>query len=147
MADAVFQQRVREAGLSEHIFVDSAGTGAWHIGKPPHSGTLKILEKYHVRGYHHRARQLQASDVLEFDYVLTMDKMNYEDVQRMFPHRTCKLMPLLHFAPHGGSLEVPDPYYDGRFEEVYELVRGACEGLLAHLREELASPIGNQEQG
>lgn len=137
MAEAVFQQRVREAGLSDQISTDSAGTGAWHLGNPPHPKTLQILEKYHVTGYQHLARQIQGSDVQEFDYILTMDHMNYKDVERMFPYRSSKLMPLLHFAPHLQAREVPDPYYDGRYEEVYALVTEACRGLLDHLREEI----------
>jgi protein-tyrosine phosphatase len=136
MAEAVFMQRVKEAGLTPYISADSAGTGAWHIGKPPHQGTLNILKKYEIKDYHHRARQIQARDLNEFDFVLTMDDANLTDVKREYPKGTAHLAPLLTFAPHIGSTEVPDPYYDGRFEEVYTLVSEATDGLLQHIIEQ-----------
>ena len=34
-AHAVFQSMVDKQGLTEQIFVDSCGTGDWHIGRAP----------------------------------------------------------------------------------------------------------------
>lgn len=43
MAEAVFRHLVKQEGFDHVISVDSAGTGNWHIGKPPHHGTQRIL--------------------------------------------------------------------------------------------------------
>ena len=37
MADGVFQQMVKDAGLDDKIMVDSAGTSRYHIGEKAHS--------------------------------------------------------------------------------------------------------------
>lgn len=45
MAEAIFRDLVVKEGLEEKIVIDSAGTGDWHVGHPPHKGTQKILKK------------------------------------------------------------------------------------------------------
>ncbi len=47
MAEAIMRQRLQERGISD-IKVHSRGTGRWNLGEPPHNGTQKILQKYHI---------------------------------------------------------------------------------------------------
>lgn len=132
MAEAVFMDKVRAAGLEKEISADSAGTGGWHEGEPPHFGTRGILTKYQI-AYTHRARVLTRADLTRFDYVLTMDDQNYQDVQLMGAG-TARVERLLQYAPQTGVREVPDPYYVGGFEGVYRLIDAAVEGLLRSIR-------------
>ena len=132
MAEAVFKHLVREAGLNERIDVESAGTGGWHAGERPHSGTLKVLSEYKIEVGGKRARQLSRSDLSEFDYIVAMDAENVSDIQSLFGRRVPRL---LEFAPKGSPLDVPDPYYTGGFDEVYRLVLAGCQGLLQDIRE------------
>ena len=132
MAEAVFRQLVKEAGLVDQIDVESAGTGDWHVGERPHRGTLAELAKNQIDVGRKRARQLSRSDLSEFDYVVAMDNENVMDIQALFGRRVPRL---LEFAPAGSPLDVPDPFYTGGFEEVYRLVRAGCEGLLKVIRE------------
>jgi protein-tyrosine phosphatase len=135
MAEAVFQRMVDDAGLSQHIAVDSAGTGSWHIGETAHSGTRRILSKHGI-DYQGRARQVRSEDMTRADtYIITMDQSNSDDLRRRFgPHpRTYRL---LDFAQQKGISDVPDPYYTGNFEYVYQLVSDGCRGLLAKIRTE-----------
>lgn len=132
MAEAVFRQLVKEAGLVDQIDVESAGTGDWHVGQRPHRGTLAVLAKNQIDAGRKRARQLSRSDLSEFDYVIAMDNQNVMDIQALFGQRVPRL---LEFAPAGSPLDVPDPYYTGSFEAVYQLVRAGCEGLLKGIRE------------
>ena len=135
MAEGVFQHMVDEAGLSEHIQVDSAGTGPWHVGESAHRGTQRELARHGIR-YVGRSRQIGRHDMDRFDYVLAMDADNLSDLQYMSRQGTSAEVRLfLDYAPKAGRREVPDPYYNGRFAEVYDLVRKASEGLLAHIRE------------
>jgi protein-tyrosine phosphatase len=135
MAEAVFQQCVNEAGLDDRIKVDSAGTGSWHVGERAHRGTLNVLRQHGIP-YDGRARQISHKDFEQFDYILTMDDDNLADVRRIMPANCPAVVQrFLDFADNLSSREVPDPYYDGRFEEVYELVNQGAQGLLAHLRE------------
>ena len=129
MAEAVFQHQVREAGLEGKIEADSAGTGDWHLGEPPHHGTRRVLAANGVE-YRHRARRITPGDLAQFDYVLTMDAANLRAVRAMTPGKA-KVAPFLDYAPQASVRDVPDPYYTGNFEEVYALVEQASAGLLA----------------
>lgn len=133
MAEALFLHKVRAANLSDHISADSAGTGNWHVGAPPHPGTRKVLTANGVR-YDHRARQIQPEDLCLFDYVVVMDEENHRDVLAM-PTGTAELRRLMEFAPDTGVHEVPDPYYTGNFREVFGLITVAVDGFLHHVRE------------
>ena len=134
MAEAVFAHKVRAAGLEDQIESDSAGTGDWHVGRPPHRGTLALLAKNQIE-YEHKGRQITPGDLDDFDYVLTMDDMNLRDVRALGKGRAV-VRPFLDYAPEGGVREVPDPYYDGGFEGVYALVDAAAAGLLKAIRQE-----------
>jgi len=133
MAEAVFRHMVKEAGLSDTIDIESAGTGAWHVGERPHSGTRAILATNQIEVGGKRARQLNRSDLTNFDYIIAMDAENVSDIQSLFGRRVPRL---LEFAPPGTPLDVPDPYYTNTFDVVYSLVTAGCRGLLAHIRKE-----------
>ncbi len=137
-ADGIFRRLVADAGLQEHILVDSAGTGDWHIGKAPDSRAVAAAKK---RGYdlsQLRARQVSSTDFGEFDYVLAMDKSNLMDLQRLKPSTYRGHLGLfLGFGERGDYREVPDPYYGegDAFELVLDLVEDAAQGLLQHIRQ------------
>ena len=136
MAEAVMHQLVHEAGLDEHIRVDSVGVGAWHVGQPPHRGTQEVLRRHNIP-YAGRARQITADDIAHADYLIAMDSENVVDVRAMLPAPADKhVHRLLDVARATGPRDVPDPYYDGSFDTVYHLVDAGCRGLLAHLRGE-----------
>lgn len=139
MAEGIFQRLVLEAGLAASIETDSAGTGAWHIGSPPHPRTAALLNSKGITGYQHRARQIQRDDFRIFDYILTMDDENLADVRLLGGFGKAKVAPLMEYAPQLGVYEVPDPYHTNRYEEVYALVSVACAELLVAIREENAS--------
>jgi protein-tyrosine phosphatase len=132
MAEAVLRHKLRLAGLESKVTVDSAGTGNWHAGEPPHVGTLRILEQKGVSWEGITARQIRLTDLVTFDYILTMDDDNLRAVKQM-GKATGTVAPLLSFATELGVTEVPDPYYDGRFSEVYDLLDAACDGFIVQL--------------
>ncbi len=134
MAEAVFTNLIDQAGLLDRISADSAGTGQWHLGERPHNGTRRILERYGIP-FDHRARLLEGEDVNRFDYVIAMDLHNLQDIQALRGGRA-RIGLLMDYAPQLAEAEVPDPYYDGRFDLVYDLVTEACAGLLAQIRKE-----------
>lgn len=134
MAEAVFMERVRAAGLEGKIEADSAGTSEWEIGAQPHEGTRRVLRAAGIR-YSHHARRISSADLASFDYIVTMDEENYTGVRALGPVRG-ELTRMMQFAPHLGVEEVPDPYYTGGFEHVYGLISEAVTGLLGHIRAE-----------
>ncbi|HEX9028674.1 MAG TPA: low molecular weight protein-tyrosine-phosphatase [Anaerolineales bacterium] len=131
MAEAVFRHLVQEAGLANQIDVESAGTGSWHAGEPPHHGTLDVLRRHQIDGSKKRARVLTHSDFEAFNYIVAMDGENVSDILTLYRRRVPRL---LEFAAVPGSLDLPDPYYTGNFDLVYRLVVDGAQGLLAHIR-------------
>ncbi len=136
-AEAVFRHYVENAGLSEYILIDSAGTHDYHIGSPPDLRTQRAAQQ---RGYDLndlRGRQVEAADFWRFDYVLAMDKANLFILDKLAPSDGSKRAQLfLEYARHHTEREVPDPYYGGAdgFERVLDMVEDAAQGLLQHIR-------------
>jgi len=139
MADGVFQDMVKKAGLTDQISVDSAGTGGWHAGETAHKGTQKILKKHGIL-YDGRSRKLTHDHLKHFDYVLAMDKSNLSNIKSMVTHDTdTRIMLFLQHANDAGAVseeEVPDPYYTGGFDHVYDLVSKGSQAFLDHIRAE-----------
>lgn len=138
MAEAVFRHKVAAAGLESHISVDSAGTGNWHVGNPPHHGTRSILHEHGIETAGLVARQIEPADLLVFDYVVVMDESNQRNVEALAQGRETPggIVRLLTFADSDltdGALDVPDPYFTGGFDVVYQMVDSGCQGLLEHI--------------
>jgi protein-tyrosine phosphatase len=132
MAEAVFRQIVKDEGLQDRFEVASSGTGAWHVGERPHYGTQAILKERDVPlEPAKRAQQLTRNHFETYDYVVAMDTLNVSDIARFG-----EAVPLLlSFAPESTPDDVPDPYYVGGFDYVFDLVTTGCRGLLQHIRE------------
>lgn len=136
-AHGVFQEKVRRHNLGDKISVDSAGTGAWHIGNPPDSRATEVAAS---RGYdlsRLRARKVAPADFHSFDYILAMDNDNLRVLTRLRPGRfQGELQLFLQYGSNLPEIEVPDPYYGGQdgFEFVLDLVESASDGLLEHIR-------------
>lgn len=139
-AEGVFTDLVKKEGLSNQIYIDSAGTHAYHIGESPDSRSADAARKRGINLDGQRARQVKEDDFSQFDYLLAMDKDNYWHLKKWCPpEQAHKLYLFLDFAPHLGVREVPDPYYGGDkgFEQVLDLVEAASVGLLADIRQHL----------
>ncbi len=136
MAEAVFRDLIQNEGLAGKIEVDSAGTGNWHIGEPPHRGTRKKLDEVKIDYSIIKARQISVSDLDQFDYVIAMDEKNLIDIHAIAQENpTAYIARLLDFVKHNPSKDVPDPYFTGNFDLTYDLVKEGCEHLLAFIRE------------
>lgn len=132
MAEAIMRRLVVQAGLSSRISVDSCGTSGYHIGESPHSGTRRVLREHGI-AYTHSARTISAADFAHADYLVALDRSNLADLRAYPSGTTARMGLLLDYSPDAGMRDVPDPYYDGRFDEVYVLIEQACRGLLEHI--------------
>lgn len=134
MAEAVFRHLAREVGLSEHFEIVSAGTGSWHVGERPHPGTQAVLQRNGIALGDKRAQRLSRTDMDYYDYIIAMDQENIDDIGLLHTPARGELRRLLEFAPSSNVPNVPDPYYTGGFDYVYDLVTAGCRGLLVHIR-------------
>ncbi|WNB91632.1 low molecular weight protein-tyrosine-phosphatase [Bacillus sp. NEB1478] len=135
MAEAIFRNLVKREGLEGAISIDSAGTGNWHAGEPPHEGTRNILSQKEISFEGQKARQIKTSDLTQFDYIIGMDAENIGNLHRMAGQsKTGMIARLMDFVPDYESEDVPDPYFTGNFLEVYEMVKAGCERLLVEIK-------------
>jgi protein-tyrosine phosphatase len=135
-AEGVMRSVIAKAGLADRVVLDSAGTGAYHIGELPDPRTRAAAKR---RGYEldHRAWQFTAKDLARFDLVLAMDANNLRHLQLLAQGRAHDIRLLRSFdASATDGAEVPDPWYGGDegFQEVLDQCERACDGLLAHVR-------------
>jgi protein-tyrosine phosphatase len=138
MAEAVFANLVKAAGLDDQIEADSAATTDYDAGSPTDSRTLSVLRKKGI-SYSGRARVLGPTDFERADYIIAMDSSHLSACRhynRLYGNRQAQIARMMDFAPEHPQREVPDPYYDGRFDLVYDLVLAGSQGLLAHIRKE-----------
>jgi protein-tyrosine phosphatase len=139
LAEGLFIHLARERGLHDRFEVDSAGTGAWHVGKGADPRSLSVARAHGVH-LPSIARQVDPErDFDRFDLLLAMDNSNREDLLSLgAPAERVALIrsfdpTMRDAAPH--ALDVPDPYYghgDG-FQRVYDMLLRASTGLLDEL--------------
>jgi protein-tyrosine phosphatase len=135
-AENIMNAKVQEAGLSDRISCDSAGTSAYHVGDRPDRRMTQAATQRGI-AMEGRARQLTRQDLAEFDLILAMDRENLANIKALDPagryHDKIKLMG--DYCTHHRLREVPDPYYGGPegFNQVIDLLLDACDGLLAEI--------------
>lgn len=140
MAHAVLQHRVDAIGIADRVRIDSAATHGYHLGHEPHPETQAELARRGVEVGDQRSRLVQQSDLQSFDLVVAMDDANMDELQLLADELggvdaiRAELSLLLDHADEVDVREVPDPYYVGGYDHVYELVSAGCEGLLARIR-------------
>jgi protein-tyrosine phosphatase len=133
-AQAVMQSMVDQRGLSERFYIDSAGTGGYHIGDLPDK---RMRVHARPRGYEltHRARRVRWDDFEDFDLIVGMDAANVDDLCRLAatPEQQDKVVMMGDYIRQYPNYDyVPDPYYEGSegFELVLDLLEDACDNLL-----------------
>ncbi|WP_129668878.1 low molecular weight protein-tyrosine-phosphatase [Phytoactinopolyspora endophytica] len=154
MAEVVLRSRLADAGLSDAVTIESAGTGGWHVGDPADPRAQRTLQ---VNGYDatgHKARQFTASWFENFDLVLALDRSNFADVRGIAPDETArrKVKMLRSYAAeaagdNSGDLDVPDPYYGGEdgFDHVLSLVEEAADSFVQALRLNMRQDAGDSD--
>ena len=127
MAQSVMVDLVCKAGRKGEFEIDSAATSTASLGKPPHPGTIDVLQRAGVPVIPHRARQVQASEYGSWDLIIGMESMNVRDLLAIFgsdpQHKVRRLLPR----------DIPDPWWTHDYDASYRDIREGCEALLAEL--------------
>jgi protein-tyrosine phosphatase len=136
LAEALFNHKIKQAGLTNKVMADSCGTGDYHIGSQPDRRSVQVAQKHNVP-INHACRQLNPADLNEFDYLLAMDKSNHRNILFLATksdHHD-KVLLMRAFDKSDDHEEVPDPYYGGPkdFQEVYDILDRSLDGFIAHL--------------
>ncbi len=142
LGEGVLAHRLEEEDLSSRVRVDSAGTGAWHLGEPPDPRSTEVALRHGIalRG---RARRVRVEDFHEFDYIFAMDRANLRDLRHLESQveEGALLNLFREFDPDkDGDLDVPDPYYGGPdgFDVMFDMIDRTCAAFVEHLVSELS---------
>lgn len=138
MGEVIFRTLAERAGLAERFEVMSSGTHGYHIGKGADPRTVSTLRGAGYNGTKHRASQLSADEVNNYDLLIAMDRGHEAILLRrgVAPERI-RLM--TNFDPERPSdPDVFDPYYSDEqaFETVLAQVERSCAVLLDELTRE-----------
>ncbi len=119
------------------FFVDSAGTGNWHVGKQPDERSIAVAERNNLDISLQKGRLFLPSDLETFDYIYVMDNTNYNDVIAMTTNedQKSKVLLILNELFPGENVDVPDPYYglQNGFDTVYKMLDETCEVIAKKL--------------
>jgi len=131
-------QGILEAKVNpDKVFVDSAGTAAYHIGNLPDQRSILVAAKYGLNIRNQRARKFVAEDFDEFDYIYAMDESNYDNILMLARDKEDeqKMKLILNELHPNSNKSVPDPYYGGSkgFEKIYKMLDGACSVIAERL--------------
>ena len=131
MAEAIFKDLVNQEGLSEKFLIASCATTDEELNERIHPGTQEILRKNFLNfDPERRATQIQDNDYNKYDYILSMDMKNFLRLKSSSKARLIE-----DFANKGSPKDIPDPYYTGDFDSVFQLLKADCQNLLWFLRE------------
>jgi protein-tyrosine phosphatase len=145
-AEGIFRRLVREAGLDGRVGVESAGTGAWHLGEPADARARATARRRGVQ-LDGCAQQFTLADFDRFDYILSMDAAVLAALRQLAPTEEARrrVHNFRAFDPDAPSeAPVPDPYFGGPdgFEEVFDICEAGCRGLLARVLADLETLDG-----
>jgi len=131
LAEGILQGKVDP----KTVYVDSAGTGKYHIGNPPDPRSIAVARKYGLNIENQRCRQFQKTDFENFDVIFAMDTNNYNNIVGLATSQTeISKVKLLLEEVNLPQKEVPDPYWDDDgFEKVYQMIDTACEVIATKL--------------
>jgi protein-tyrosine phosphatase len=136
LAHGIMENKISNLNLDWHV--DSAGTGDWHIGESPDRRAIVEAKRNGIDISNQRARQITIADFENFDLILTMDVSNYNNVLDLAPDEISKgkVAMIMNFLDPDSNSSVPDPYYDGRFSNVFQLLDQATDAVLKKLLKE-----------
>ena len=133
LAEGILESKVNP----DEVFVDSAGTAAYHIGKLPDERSIDVAAKYGLNIKNQRARKFSVNDFKEFDIIYAMDESNFKNILSLARNKEDeqKVRMILNETHPNKNLSVPDPYYGGNqgFENVYNMLDEACEIITKNL--------------
>lgn len=132
MAEFVFKDMVKKAGLEDQFVIVSSATSTEEIGNPVHPGTRKRLQKEGISTSGKHAVQLKKEDYDKYDYLLGMDSWNMKNIHRIIGREDpVKVRRLLAFTDR--ERDIADPWYTGNFDETYDDVVEGCEAFLKYI--------------
>ncbi len=135
-AEAIMNKFIEDRNMADHITCDSAGTSQHHAG---HQADPRMRKHAKVKGYNITSisRAFETEDFNNFNWIITMDDSNYENVSSLAitEKDKKKILKMADFCMIKNCNFIPDPYYEGDqgFLNVITLLEDSCSQLLKYL--------------
>jgi protein-tyrosine phosphatase len=139
VAEAVCRKQIEEKKLTKIFHAESRGTSDWEQGNGAHPKTRVNARENGIDLEAHISQQVTADDLETFDVIVALDRSNFRDLKHLGAHEKSRLVLLREFDPEGdeNNLDVPDPFYHGGFQGVFDMVSRCVSQLLDQLDDEL----------
>ncbi|MCD2182461.1 low molecular weight protein-tyrosine-phosphatase [Rhizobium sp. GN54] len=144
LAEGILRHLAAKAGRADAFLIDSAGTGAWHIGDPPDSRAIAVAADHDIDISGLRARKVTPADFDRFDLILALDRNNLQSLRERAPAGATARIALFSEHAFATAEDVPDPYFGGRdeFDAVYRMLYRGCASIAESPKEEPPSYSG-----
>lgn len=135
MAQGIMESKLQELGLYDWQ-VDSAGTSGWHDGEPPDLRAIQESKKNGVDISKQISRKISNYDLESYDLIFAMDQSNYASILDLCENelQKSKVKLLLNYKYPDKNMAVPDPYYDGSFSKVFNLLDEAMIDIILKIK-------------
>lgn len=134
MAEMIMKKMIKDKNLEDKFYIESAATSTEEIGSDIYDLARKKLIEKGITVEARRARQLRVDDYDNFDYIIGMESSNIAAIKNIIglDHNN-KISRLLDYTNEPRNIS--DPWYSGKFEEVYNEIYDGCNDLLKYLIE------------
>jgi protein-tyrosine phosphatase len=139
VAEAVCRKQIEEKGLQKTFYAESRGTSDWEQGNGAHPKSRANAKENGIDLENHISKQVTTNDLETFDVIVALDRSNFKDLKHLGAHEKARLVLLREFDPEAGEndFDVPDPFYHGGFQGVFDMVSRSVSQLLDQLDSEL----------
>lgn len=120
--------------LGLEVEVDSAGTGTWHVGDPPDARAIVAARGRGIEISAQRARRVRREDFGAFSWIIAMDRATQDELEAIRPPGSTTNVQLMSTFLPNGPVDIPDPYFSGKFEPVLDMLDVGLPRLLADLQ-------------
>ncbi len=131
MAEGILRDRVQRLGL--HWEVDSAGTSDLRIGQPPDPRAIEEAARHGIDISGKISRLFEPVDFDRFDLIIALDRSVEQTLREMAgdePMYQDKIHLLTEYSTQYRNQDVPDPFVQGGFDVVYEMLDESIDGLI-----------------
>lgn len=132
MAEYIFKYLVRKNGLESCFDICSRATSNEEYGNDIYPPAKKVLSKNMIPYDRHFAQRITISEYNEADYILAMEDYNLYNLKKVIGNIDINKVFLLRNWSNGKK-EIGDPWYDGRFDEVFNEIFEGCYDFLNYL--------------
>ncbi|AQW21723.1 protein-tyrosine-phosphatase [Lentilactobacillus curieae] len=136
MAETMFKQMVEDQSMTGEINVESAGTSSYEQGNPPHPGAVAELAKYGMSMAGQVSRPVNQDDFKWADLIIGMDSQNIQSLKKMAPEEDqSKIHLCLDILSDQKGEDIPDPWYDHRFDRTYKQLSEALPEWMNYIKQ------------